>query len=63
MNKSPLIFGAVLVAKGRQELRAKPVKAAKLTLAQKLKEFDPAVHGGELMSARPVGKEFGSKNP
>jgi antitoxin MazE len=29
----------------------------KLTLAQKLSAFDPALHGGEAMAARPVGKE------
>ena len=29
----------------------------KLTLAQKLKAFDPAVHGGEVMAAGLVGAE------
>lgn len=29
----------------------------KLTLAQKLKAFDPAKHGGEVMASRPVGAE------
>lgn len=29
----------------------------KLTLAQKLKAFDPAKHGGEVMVSRPVGIE------
>jgi antitoxin MazE len=29
----------------------------KLTLAQKLAEFDPQLHGGEVMGARPVGNE------
>jgi len=29
----------------------------KLTLAQKLKSFDPAVHGGEVMAAGRVGAE------
>lgn len=29
------------------------------TLAQKLKHFDPSIHGGELMADRPVGKEVG----
>jgi antitoxin MazE len=29
----------------------------KLTLAQKLSAFDPALHGGEAMATRPVGKE------
>ena len=31
----------------------------KLTLAQKLKAFDPARHGGEVMASRPVGVEVG----
>ena len=48
---------AVVVAKGRLELRAKP---ARLTLAEKLKLYDPAVHGGELMADSPVGHEFGA---
>ena len=29
----------------------------KLTLAQKLAASDPTLHGGEVMAARPVGKE------
>jgi antitoxin MazE len=29
----------------------------KLSLAQKLKQFDRQVHGGEVMSSGPVGKE------
>ncbi len=29
----------------------------KLSLAQKLKQFDPQVHGGEVMSSGLVGKE------
>lgn len=29
----------------------------KLTLAQKLKAFDPDRHGGEVMASRPVGVE------
>ena len=29
----------------------------KLTLAQRLAAFDPVLHGGEVMAARPVGKE------
>lgn len=28
-----------------------------LTLAQRLALFDPAVHGGEVMAAAPVGRE------
>ena len=31
----------------------------RVTLAQKLKHFDPATHGGELMADRPTGKESG----
>ena len=30
----------------------------KLTLAQKLAAFDPAMHGGENMATRPVGDEL-----
>ena len=30
----------------------------KLTLAQKLAAFDPAVHGGEAVGSRPVGNEI-----
>lgn len=33
------------------------VGAPKLTLAQKLKAFDPAVHGGEAMTSGRVGNE------
>jgi antitoxin MazE len=29
----------------------------KLTLAQKLAAFDPALHSGEVMATRPVGNE------
>jgi len=29
----------------------------KLTLAQKLAVFDPALHSGEVMATRPVGNE------
>ena len=48
---------AVVVAKGRLELRA---KSSRLTLAEKLKCYDPAVHGGELIADDPVGHEFGA---
>ena len=48
---------AVVVAKGRLELRAKP---SRLSLAEKLKRYDPVVHGGELMADGPVGHEFGA---
>ena len=46
-----------VVAKGRLELRAKP---SRLTLAEKLKLYDPVVHGGELMADGPLGHEFGA---
>jgi antitoxin MazE len=29
----------------------------RLTLAQKLAAFDPALHGGEVMATRPIGQE------
>jgi antitoxin MazE len=35
----------------------RPVGEPKLTLAQKLKAFDPAVHGGEAMTSGLVGAE------
>ena len=43
-----------VIEPGRLELRVKPKK---LTLAQKLKAYDPAVHGGEVMAGMPVGTE------
>ena len=48
---------AVGLAKGRLELRAKP---SRLTLAEKLKLYDPVGHGGELMADGPAGHEFGA---
>jgi antitoxin MazE len=51
---------AVVVGPGRLELRA---KAARPSLAQKLKRFDAAVHGGELMAGVPAGVEFGARKP
>ena len=47
-----------VIAPGRLELR---VKSQKLTMAQKLKAYDPAIHGGELMADAPVGAEFGAR--
>jgi antitoxin MazE len=35
----------------------KPEGKPTLTLAQKLKAFDPAIHGGEMMASRRVGAE------
>ncbi len=40
---------------GRLELRA---KSRRRSLAAKLKAFDPAVHGGEVMADVPVGAEI-----
>ncbi len=47
-----------VVAPGRLEVRA---TSTRRTLAQKLKAYDPAVHGGELMADRPRGAEFGAR--
>lgn len=47
-----------VLSKGRLELIAKP---ARLTLAQKLKAYDPSLHGGEMMADAPVGAEFGAR--
>ncbi len=44
---------------GRLEIVA---KSRRLSLAAKLKAFDPAIHGGELMADEPVGVEFGAKS-
>lgn len=35
----------------------KPVGQRKLTLAEKLAQFDPARHGGEAMASAPIGAE------
>lgn len=47
-----------VVAPGRVELR---VASIKMTLAQKLKAFDPAIHSGELLADAPSGTEFGAR--
>lgn len=49
---------ARVTGKGRLELRA---KAQRRSMAAKLKAFDPAIHGGELMADVPVGAEFGAR--
>ncbi len=36
-------------------------KSQRPSLAAKLKAFDPAIHGGEMMADEPVGVEFGAK--
>jgi antitoxin MazE len=40
------------------EIRMRPVGKPKLTLAQKLKAFDPDLHGGEVMATGRVGAEI-----
>ena len=35
----------------------RPLGEPRLTLAQKLAAFDPALHGGEIMPVVPVGNE------
>lgn len=47
-----------VIAPGRLEVRAQTKKA---TLAQKLKRYDPALHGGEIMPDMPVGAEYGAR--
>lgn len=47
-----------VIEPGRLELRA---VATKRTLAQKLKAYDSAIHGGELMVDSAVGAELGSR--
>jgi len=47
-----------VLAPGCLELRAAP---AKRSLAQKLKAYDPAIHGGELLADSPLGAEFGAR--
>ncbi len=46
------------VSKGRLELVVKPTRQ---TLVQKLKAYDPAIHGGEILDGRAVGAEFGAR--
>lgn len=38
------------------------VGTPKLSLAQMLKQFDPKIHGGEVMAFSPIGVEFGAPN-
>jgi antitoxin MazE len=48
----------VEVATHDGSVTVKPVGPRRLTLAQKLQQFDPAKHGGEAMAAEPVGAEI-----
>ena len=61
---APILKSAKLKVGQRVELTAqdaelvvRAVGGVRLTLAQKLAVFDPARHGGEAMSAAPVGLE------
>lgn len=47
-----------VIEPGWLELRVVPTKR---TLAQKLKAYDPAIHGGEVMADVAVGAEFGAR--
>jgi len=40
-----------------EHVLVKPIGEPKLTLAQMLAAFDPDLHAGEAMAARPVGNE------
>lgn len=40
-----------------RDVLVRPIGEPKLTLAQKLAVFDPALHGGEVMASSPVGRE------
>ena len=39
-------------------LLLRPAGRPRLTLAQKLKTYDPALHGGEALAAAPTGAEI-----
>jgi hypothetical protein len=36
----------------------RPVRDPELTLGQMLQRFDPVKHGGEVMTATPIGREI-----
>lgn len=48
----------VEVSANESGVTVKSIGAPKLTLAQKLAAFDPAVHGGEVMQSTPIGVEI-----
>jgi antitoxin MazE len=48
----------VEVASHDDVVTVRAVGPRKLTLAERLERFDPATHGGEAMTAKPVGVEF-----
>ena len=47
----------VVVSAEESNVVVRAIGAPKLTLAQKLSAFDPALHGGEALSANAVGNE------
>jgi antitoxin MazE len=48
----------VEVASQEIGVTVKPVGPRKLTLAERLEQFDPATHGGEVMATGRVGAEI-----
>ena len=47
----------VVVSAEDSNVLVRPIGDPKLTLAQKLAAFDPALHGGEAMATAPLGRE------
>jgi antitoxin MazE len=47
----------VEVSAQESNILVKALGEPKLTLAQKLSQFDPALHSGEAMTTGPIGKE------
>jgi antitoxin MazE len=54
---------AVEVSAQDSTVLVRAIGAPKLSLAQKLAAFDPALHGGEAMATNLVGKEVASWPP
>jgi antitoxin MazE len=53
-----LVVGTVVAVEAVKEgLLIRPVSQPKMTLEEKLKAFDPSIHGGEVMADAPVGAE------
>lgn len=53
-----LMAGTVVTIEAVKEgLLIRPVSQPKMTLEEKLKAFDPNLHGGEVMADSPVGGE------
>ena len=47
----------VVVSAEDSNVLVRPIGEPKLTLAQKLAAFDPALHGGEVMATSLIGNE------